>query len=151
MDEYFLKLSPHFGASYRPEDWPDELFGTKAVGLAKLSAHWTPPFLVVATRQEVEQIDLTDLQDAINRLTASTSNELIARSSGPHESLEDRGRYESLRCGTTAAEVTNAVTRIRRHFKDQVQRQEATADARLAVIVQPFISPTRFGHLSNER
>jgi predicted house-cleaning noncanonical NTP pyrophosphatase (MazG superfamily) len=151
MDEYILKFSPHFDASYRPEHWPEEFFGTKAVGLAKLPADWTPPFFVISTKQDVGQLDPTLLQKAIDRLTAGAVNQLIARSSAPHESLEDRGCYESYGCGTTAAEVIPAVTRVRRHFQNLVQRQRASQDACLAVIVQLYISPIRFGHLSNER
>jgi predicted house-cleaning noncanonical NTP pyrophosphatase (MazG superfamily) len=151
MDEPLLQFSPHFAGEYHPENWPEDVFGTKAVGLAKVPSDWTPPFFVIGTDQHVDEIEAAVLEEAIQRISNAPSSQLIARSSAPHESLDDRGRFESYPCAANASEVVAAAAHIREHFNALLRRQEGVADANLAVVVQRYVSPTRFGHLSNER
>jgi hypothetical protein len=139
--------------------------GAKGAALAGLPISWTPPFFVVTTEAFLrfgERIAagerpislefnsfVADLSQNVELLASSRSTRFIARSSAVHETLADRGRFESFRCGTTVSEILNAVGSVWKCFLD---RRAGTAEtSSIAAVVQAFIAPEVSGHLSNER
>lgn len=127
---------------------PQEL-GAKAEGLRKLPPPWVPESGVIASNtvrwlcEASEQEALAVLSGWI-RSFATEASELIVRSSSPEEGLSARGALESVRCQREEGAVLDAVVRVANDAK-------ARSVFDLALVVQPYIAPQFFGHLSNER
>jgi predicted house-cleaning noncanonical NTP pyrophosphatase (MazG superfamily) len=78
---------------------------------------------------------------------ADPNLEVILRSSCTNEGLEDRGRYESVRCKPVASELLEAIRAIWKNFVES----KLDATSQMAIIVQVFVYPLASGHFSNER
>ena len=146
-----IYFSPHIADVDRSESWSEHIVGHKAVGLACLPKAWTPPFFTVAARQDFDQVPYKIVETAISRLLSLGSGDVIVRSSATDESLDDRGRYQSLQCGPTVSEIVETAKLIHRHFRELAETQSPQSSHSMAMIVQKHICPSRFGHLSNER
>lgn len=132
------------------------MLGTKATGLLLLPPNWVPPYVVLTTalhrgwqdgtlrrgwlRREVSDVSMGSAVAAV-----FSGNEVIVRSSGVQETLEERGRMMSLlappdyeHIETTAEECWRAA-------------QDVAPGAPMALIVQMWKPPRLLGHLSNER
>ena len=122
--------------------------GEKAWGLGQIPSKWIPPFFAIRARGLVdpEHLPTETVTQALKELVGETATPLIVRSSAPKESLSDRGRFESFQCpSATAMAVTNAANAVVASLK------YAPSYSSMAAIVQRYITPKRFGHLSNER
>lgn len=119
-----------------PED-----IGLKAFGLACLPAVWTKPFLVARGDADPSQ---PTLEDALRRTGIPGNADLLVRSSGATESIEQRGKLESIRCPRSG-------------LADEIKRIKAVVAAKgeevkqVHWVVQEFIDTKAKGHLSNER
>lgn len=123
---------------------PDEALATavglKASGLLALPEAWVPPFFVIDARACGDAQDLEEgcrLALERNRL----GPDLILRSSGVAETLQQRGRLPSEPC--TSANLVAAVQRLSQEVGD--------GETTVHWIVQQAVRPVRKGHLSNER
>lgn len=146
-----IYFGPHFADSDRSVRCPESVIGRKAAGLASLPVHWTPPFFTIAAKQGVDQLPWELVDTAVGKLLALGTSEVIVRSSATDESLDDRGRYQSHRCGLSSSKVIEAAQLVFRHFRELADCQTTSIDQLMATIVQKYVPPTRFGHLSNER
>ena len=114
--------------------------GAKAYGLCCLPEVWILPFFVV-DGNAIDDSRLTEwVESGIER--AGLKNEVIVRSSGTSETMEERGRLVSQVCG-----VKNVAETIRSLSKQL--HEDNPAD--IHWLIQEHINPARKGHLSNER
>ena len=114
--------------------------GAKAYGLCCLPEVWVLPFFVV-DGNAVDDPRLAEwVKSGIER--AGLTNEVIVRSSGTSETMEERGRLVSQVCG--AAEVAETIRLLSKQL-----HEDHPAD--IHWLVQEHVNPARKGHLSNER
>ena len=117
--------------------------GWKAFGLSCLPADWVPPFFVI--EKGVVDKPTNGLEERITRcltLLGLESAELIVRSSGTAETIEQRGRLFSATCSHT-----DVVSTIR----ELLTKLSSQDSEKVHWIVQRYEKPVRQGHLSNER
>lgn len=123
---------------------PDQItpaaVGLKAYGLLTLPNDWVPPFFVV-TAEAIRSPDIGKLC-VVARKRVQLGRELVVRSSGPAETMQQRGRLVSKPC--TDDEVTPVLF--------QLAEEAATLTAAsVHWLVQGSVRSIRKGHLSNER
>lgn len=143
-----ISSSLFFSKDGNQREWAHESVGGKAVGLSKLPPNWVPPFFVIPAGGSSAVATDRQLSAAIDTILDSPQDRVIVRSSASDESLEERGRYQSHDCEASAIDVLGTVAKVRKHYADHI---DEASDNELALIVQRYISPTRLGHLSNER
>ena len=127
-------------------------YGVKAAGLSFVPAAWRLDFaaLSVAPYQQWkkgEEISSNDEVIALQEWLANRNyKQLILRSSGTHETISDRGKFESLVLQErwNFAHVVKQLEELYRIAND------ADSKAELGVIVQEYLLVNFAGHLSNE-
>src|ERR1019366_5840083 len=72
----------------------------------------------------------------------------IVRSSAKHETFEERGYYESSKGDILSSNLFDVIKEI---WNNNIPYFERYSENTFAVIIQQFIQPKLFGHLSNER
>jgi predicted house-cleaning noncanonical NTP pyrophosphatase (MazG superfamily) len=121
-----------------------ERFGWKAFGLSCLPTKWVPPFVVIHCEAVTEPDQDVLAQASVIKALAEeniSSAQVIVRSSGSSETMEDRGRLVSSVCS-----AQNVISTIRKLRKSLLPSSEA-----VYWIVQEYVTPIAKGHLSNER
>lgn len=118
-----------------------EHVGLKAYGLACLPTAWTKPFFVLSGNSESSQ---STLEEALRRTGVPSTADLLVRSSGATESIEQRGKLESVRCPRS-----RLVEEIRRLTAILAAKGEDIGHVHW--VIQEFIDTKEKGHLSNER
>lgn len=114
--------------------------GAKAYGLCCLPEVWVLPFFVV-DGNAIDDNRLGEwVKSGIER--AGLSNEVIVRSSGTSETMEERGRLVSKVC--SASDVAETIRSLSKQL-----HEDDPAD--IHWLVQEHVNPARKGHLSNER
>jgi predicted house-cleaning noncanonical NTP pyrophosphatase (MazG superfamily) len=143
---------PDLGA---PVD-PIAMLGTKAAGLLPLPPTWAPPYVVLTTALHREwqdgklrrgwlRRDVVDLSMGSAVAAVFSGHDVIVRSSGVEETLEERGRMMSsvARPDYEGIEMTAEGCWRAAH--------DVSPGAPMALIVQMWKRPQLLGHLSNER
>jgi predicted house-cleaning noncanonical NTP pyrophosphatase (MazG superfamily) len=102
-----------------------------------------PPFFVIDGATSAAQLLETEkqIQECVAKLNLSHLDVMV-RSSGTKETIEQRGRLRSRRCRPT--EIGKTI----RSLSKNLSRPDV---GRVHWVVQEYIHPTRRGHLSNER
>lgn len=150
-----LVASPHLRPGTQPVSGVE--VGGKAEGLLDLPPHWTLPFVAVpidvvaaawSDQSDSKSSSLTALvQHPVVSALISMTEQLIVRSSVIDEGIDHRGRYESVTCSSTAADLEDAILEA---MRINVVDRGVPVD-RLGLVVQEYRSPRRVGHASNER
>lgn len=129
--------------------------GGKADGLLKLPPAWYPPTIIISQRMHDswrsspghsifdESSILGDLERACNFLGKESG--LIARSNAQDESLDLRGRYESLNCNSDVDNLVEAIAGVW-SAGDVLDGQKSP----IGIVLQPQLHCSISGHLSNE-
>lgn len=135
---------------YNPKFWVTELVGLKALGLTRLPPAWVPPYFVVTTAAQEAWRNQSDGPPGslLHRgdfdpllVEGSLDGRVIVRSSAIRETLDERGRYESLRATPDPPAVSEAIKNI----------WQSADGVSMGVMVQRYVKPLLAGHLSNER
>jgi hypothetical protein len=117
--------------------------GWKAFGLSCLPPEWVPPFFVVDSAATELPDDL--LQKHISHCLVQSEfegMEVKVRSSGPTETIEQRGRLFSETCAS--GDIVGTIRRL----SAKLSSEDICG---VHWIVQAFVRTIRKGHLSNER
>lgn len=145
------KLHPDFITS--------QLVGGKALGLSCVPSAWTLPFIVISeklfdqwksaerqARTSILKLWMPAILEACSAVKIQFSNDIIVRSSGSEEGLNERGEYYSEHGNF------NAIESIINRCLDLFISDTHLKYRKICLIVQQFI-PIRseYGHLSNER
>lgn len=146
MARKLFQIRPEFPTSPVGSGWTRERVGCKAAALCRLPSDWTPVFFVLPGDCLATDIDSVSLGKALELLRSDSK--VIIRSSATIETLADRGRYLSLTCENQLFKVEQTIAKICEHARCAIDRVESPE---MALIVQKFIAPRLFGHLSNER
>lgn len=126
-----------------PSQITTENVGLKAYGLCSVPAAWTLPFFVIcgstgATQYAVDQ--------ALRGLRLKGNEQVIVRSSGVAESIDDRGSLDSSEC--TPSSILSTIETLR----DKIRSTHPKINmSNIHWIVQIYIQSHQKGHLSNER
>lgn len=126
----------------RPHD-----VGLKAYGLTSLPAHWVPPFFVISSECCEEHINQEWLDESIRRCRIASGfsadhQDVIVRSSGTGETMQERGRLDSEKC--IVADIRATIKRLTSNLPCPLQ-------GTVHWVIQQSINPKVTGHLSNER
>ncbi|HHH1032317.1 TPA: hypothetical protein ACPZQF_002995 [Yersinia enterocolitica] len=125
------------------EDILPERVGLKAFGLCSIPNKWTPPFFVISSNNP-EPINC--LEGFLKEFEISSATQLIVRSSGIDESIDDRGSLESQVCN--ANDVLLTILNLKSVLLSRYEKLDLN---KIHWVIQIFISPQMKGHLSNER
>ena len=123
-----------------------ERMGLKAAGLVKLPREWVPDFFVVSSvcfETSVSPVVFAEWCASAIESCGFGDAPLIVRSSGVTETLDDRGRFVSETCDSTALAAT-----LQRSALSVANRP---GNVTLHWIVQEHVPTERKGHFSNER
>ena len=135
------------------EIWQDSrIVGVKAAGLARFPVSWMPRFAVIPSSffQRVISLDPSDsdyetcagkIEEILVELGVGGADQVIVRSNGLSETLEDRGKYIS---SSTLADARSVIEGL------HVVASSCPGEE-MAAIIQIAIAPASPGHLSNER
>ncbi|WP_298257564.1 hypothetical protein [uncultured Litoreibacter sp.] len=126
-------------------------FGAKAAGLTTLPSQWTPEFRLIRIDFHKNWLETGELEAGILQEVADwqvqLGEDVIVRSSGVNETIDDRGKYRSIiiSAGHDALAVSDAIIEIFDHA------QTRDPNDRLGLIIQKHVPSEFTGHLSNER
>ncbi|MCF7817472.1 MAG: nucleoside triphosphate pyrophosphohydrolase [Kiritimatiellales bacterium] len=136
------------------------LFGQKGFGLSCVPLNWTLPFFIISKSllteyRENSTFRLNDsvatlawrtlIEAALKEIGGDKASEIIVRSSGCTEGIDERGKFHS-EVGS-AHDVSSVVLRcLDKLFHDKDLKYED-----IPLIVQLYATPKQRGHLSNER
>lgn len=156
------------GDLIRPENI--SLVGAKAVGLSSLPRSWVPKFFVITNklthrwdtryseergntvryREILTNDEISIIADALRGLNAPTDGRVIVRSSSPGERIELRGTFISKVSEATIEEVLRSCDAVYQHASSDLVKKDFDP-LNLALVVQVYVEPKAYGHLSNER
>ncbi len=136
------------------------LIGEKAFGLTRIPESWAPHFVVLSTRAYavwkqdptylIKHLESNSVLANFVSLHGVGHGEVIVRSSAVAETLDDRGRHESVTCNITIQDITNTSNTLWSKVLSSGS-PEGEALVEMALIIQLLIKPRALGHLSNER
>jgi predicted house-cleaning noncanonical NTP pyrophosphatase (MazG superfamily) len=118
-----------------------ERVGLKAFGLACLPVAWTKSFFVA--RGDSDPVQST-LEKTLGQIGIPGNADLLVRSSGATESIEHRGKLESVRC--SRSQLALEINRLK-----GVVLSKGEDAQQVHWVVQEFVDTVAKGHLSNER
>lgn len=155
MREIIIKVISNSGIEQYPiGSISKEMAGQKAMGLLSIPEVWRLPFFVIGRdisekfmmlSDEQQEPFCTEISSKIRECVGDfdmSIDQIIIRSSGEEEGMNERGRYESVECKIDA--VDENFLRILMDLKKQGENP-------IAYIVQPYVNRRILGHLSNER
>jgi Uncharacterized conserved protein len=136
-----------------------DLVGQKAYGLCSLPLKWTLPYFVISgkllelyRKELLENKDeflkqwISNIECAANLININKGDEIIIRSSGFNEGLDERGKYYS-----ENGILLNVLEPLKICLDELIADEEIT-ERNIPLILQKYISnPKEKGHLSNER
>lgn len=145
--------------SISPSDVDVNHIGEKAYGLACLPKSWTPAWFILSSecfrdysgaKTESEKSEILSAWNErcvkiIESSDLAASENLIVRSSGVNETLQDRGKFYS---------KTGKRENLKATLKDCLEENLKDPDSKgqeINFVIQSHISPKEKGHLSNER
>lgn len=126
-------------------------FGSKAAGLLLLPRVWVPEYLLVPVSFHREwksnplQIDQLST-DILEWMNEHQIEEIIIRSSGSNETIDDRGKYQSkvVDHPCVAENIRVAINSVLN------SASKVDPDEDMGLIVQRYVNASVLGHLSNE-
>jgi predicted house-cleaning noncanonical NTP pyrophosphatase (MazG superfamily) len=121
------------------------LVGWKAYGLSCLPPEWVPEFFVLENVAVNHANSGEPLETAIAECLRSSGigqSDVLVRSSGTSETIDQRGRLVSKAC--SSAEILQTIHEL----SSKISPEDAE---NVHWIIQKHIRPARKGHLSNER
>ena len=120
-----------------------EMIGLKAYGLCSVPAVWTLPFFVIcgSSKPSEEAVD-----QALRDVKFKGNEQVIVRSSGVAESIDDRGSLDSSECAPTA--ILSTIETLRDKIRDTHPNINMSD---IHWIIQVYAQSHLKGHLSNER
>lgn len=129
--------------------------GQKTMGLISIPSLWTPDFFVVSSDlvSSYKNSCNNNKRNIISEYVAQIKKQMIfshfeekiiLRSSASEESMEERGKYDSIKSNalTLNADLEKLVNKL-------IESCDKNVD--IAIIVQQFIDSNKSGHMSNER
>lgn len=134
-----------------PNDISISKVGEKAYGLSCLPAKWTLPFIVITGNFVKKQKKLSpklsqNIKNGIHLAFKKNPIDLIVRSSGCEEGLQERGQLYSFpgKC--------QDIDELLNKCLDTICSDKSITNYNIPLIIQPYISVSvEIGHLSNER
>lgn len=135
-------------------DVDPSIIGQKAWGLCQMPSAWTPPFFVVSQEMYLKISGILHNDEEYDKEIARIvkvidedllGTEIIIRSSGLKEGMDERGKYESQSCNTT--DLKETLTQLIQTLNGDDEIKENG----IPLVVQKFIAGGVIGHLSNER
>ena len=145
-------------ANINPESITMETIGEKAFGLSCLPKLWTLPFIVISGTflSKYNNSDLTNKQlleylrnkiaEAANIVGIQEQDNIIVRSSGCSEGINERGKYYSV-----TGNLSNIIEALDICF-NKLSLDKSLNGQRIPLIIQKYVIPiSAMGHLSNER
>ena len=127
-------------------------YGVKAAGLAFLPPAWRLDFAALsvavhrAWRSGHDLSENSEARELHSWLQGKSFKQIILRSSGSSETLQDRGKFKS-RVLDQGWSFSTVVDELEMLYRDAA---ETDAEANLGVVVQQFVNADYRGHLSNE-
>lgn len=129
--------------------------GSKASGLSQVESNLVPRFIVLKSslynlwKSGNKKEAVTILEDYSHNFSKIfTSNKVIIRSSASEENFDQRGHYES---SSKKIEIIDIVSEAEVIWSLNEPMIDSVAEENFALIIQEYIEPTLYGHLSNER
>ena len=116
--------------------------GLKGLGLSCIPTVWTKPFFIVTADSDLSEPALLEV---ISRLKIESSDNVLVRSSGVDESIEQRGALISEQC--LGSKIKEHIEKLKQKILDL---QDGSTSP-IHWVVQPLIATKAKGHLSNER
>jgi len=134
------------------DDITIEKVGKKAYGLASIPTQWTLPFIVISKDLILKRTDLiskswiSNILKSLNQINIINDEDIIIRSSGCKEGIEERGQLYSC-----PGNLINIETKLN-DCLNKILSDESITDYNIPLIIQRYISAyEEKGHLSNER
>ena len=128
--------------------------GQKAWGLCQMPVAWTLPFFVISQEAYLNISKVIDCQKTYKKEifrilkmveAENLGNEIIIRSSGLKEGMEERGKYESTICNMS--NLGDSLKELIMYLNEDDEINKVG----IPLVVQKYIKPDISGHLSNER
>ena len=107
-------------------------YGLKAAGLSLIPSHWTPPYFLISNilykRYKDRRIHVADpnpstilnqeelglIKDGLDSVIGDGNEQVYIRSSAIQESINDRGRYNSIICRGEITDLTRHMLELYR-------------------------------------
>ncbi|WP_195820668.1 nucleoside triphosphate pyrophosphohydrolase [Roseobacter sp. MH60115] len=145
-------VTPPTKKDFKSHEKISKKYGVKAAGLAFLPSSWRLEFASLsidvhsAWRQNTNLSKNKELKTLCSWLQDRSFEQIILRSSGSSETLQDRGKFKSriLKTNWTFASLIDELGKL---YQDAAK---VDADADLGVVVQRYVRADFAGHLSNE-
>jgi predicted house-cleaning noncanonical NTP pyrophosphatase (MazG superfamily) len=138
-------------------------YGLKAAGLCLVPSHWTPPYFLISNllykrykdrrihsadpnpSDILNQEELDLIKDGLDSVIGDDNEQIYIRSSAIQESINDRGRYNSIIC-------RGEINELIRHMLELYRQVASCESTIMGLVIQRYIEPIKaIGHLSNER
>ena len=119
--------------------------GLKAFGLTSIPSEWVPPFFVITAsciEKSTDKTIHTWIIQCLTNIGIREDQQVMIRSSGTRETMQQRGQFTSMACSTS-----EIVTKIKTSIDEHSQHSRGA----MHWVVQLYISSRGKGHLSNER
>lgn len=127
------------------EDNSAEKIGWKAFGLSSLPTDWVPDFFVISSECFSINYDKAVLEkwvsQCVEKLSITSSSEVLVRSSGKNETMESRGQLVSQQCSRN--EILATIEKLKKIIP-------CDADG-IHWIIQQYVETKIKGNFSNER
>ena len=134
-----------------------DVVGEKAYGLLMMPSSWTPSFFIISKKlykhyieckervkkEKLVETYMTYINMCINTLNLQDAN-LIIRSSAVAEGMNERGKFESLKC------TCDSFKEILIRLIEEIHENCNVPGNEMPFIVQEYINGSITGHLSNE-
>lgn len=156
MDEFYI-CSSHFNKADSRAPIERESVGGKSFGLLSYVEKQTLPFITIKsnlydiwceTPEKAINILSDVLKDVLDLFTSLDIKSFIVRSSAKIETYKERGNYFSSKGNILPEYLQTTVIDIWTQNKSICSEFEGNT---FAIIIQQYIQPSLFGHLSNER
>jgi predicted house-cleaning noncanonical NTP pyrophosphatase (MazG superfamily) len=129
------------------------MFGGKTAGFVAIPAAWRPPALFISNQLYVVfrandaefKTFLASIWKDLQAFFASSGTELIIRSSATDETIQERGRFKSMRLAANAS-IDDFECVVRSIF----DQYEAIGSRMMCLIAQRYYPASETGFLSNE-
>jgi predicted house-cleaning noncanonical NTP pyrophosphatase (MazG superfamily) len=147
-----VHATPPAERNFKSHEKITKQYGVKAAGLAFLPQAWRLEFAALSVdlhqhwKGGGELSGHTEIESLRSWLEERTFEQVILRSSGNSETLQDRGKFRScvLNRGWTFRTLLSSLSKL---YEDA---QTADSQADLGIVVQQYIKADYAGHLSNE-
>jgi hypothetical protein len=128
-------------------------YGLKAAGLSLIPSHWTPPYFLISTllykRYKDRRIHAADpnpidilnqeeqdlLKDGLDSVIGDDNEQVYIRSSAIQESINDRGRYNSIIC-------KGEINELIRHMLELYRQVASCESTIMGVVIQRYQKAT---------